>query len=252
MLINIPLVDSFGNSIVLGGYLTIPDDSEDSTTNIKKNSLVIFVHGSGSSKDSPRNQYLSQILNKIGIGTFLFDLLTKEEEESDNKIAKVKNQIPGLTLNKFNISLLADRLIKVTNFIIQIPELGRRREEKVHLNIGYFGASTGVAAAVYACEKIREKITIKTIVSRGGRPDLISSIFNYDKKMVENINIPLLFIIGKKDKLVLDWTKNFIKNNKLVSNSKIEIIKNASHLFEEEGTLEKAGDIVEKWFIQYL
>ena len=114
MISNIPLVDSFGNSIVLEGYLTIPDDSKDSTTNTKKNPWVIFVHGSGSSKDSPRNQYLIQLLNKNGIATFLFDLLTKEEEESDKKVEKIQNQVSGLTLNKFNISLLANRLIKAT------------------------------------------------------------------------------------------------------------------------------------------
>ena len=92
----------------------------------------------------------------------------------------------------------------------------------------------GVAAALYASGKISETTPIKTIVSRGGRPDLISSIFNCDKKVIENIkNIPLLFIIGQKDKLVLELTKTFIKNNKLTNNSKIEIIKDASHLFEE-------------------
>jgi putative phosphoribosyl transferase len=116
-----------------------------------------------------------------------------------------------------------------------------------------FGASTGVAAPLYASGKISEITAIKTIVSRGGRPDLISSIFNYDKNVIEKIkNIPLLFIIGQKDKLVLDLTKNFIKNNKLLNNSKIEIIKDASHIFEEEGTLEKAGEVAERWFIQHL
>jgi putative phosphoribosyl transferase len=184
------------------------------------------------------------------IATFLFDLLTKEEEESDKKVEKIQNQVPGLTLNKFNILLLADRLIKATNYILQVPELKKKEKE---LNLGYFGASTGIAAALYASRKISETTAIKTIVSRGGRPDLISSISNCDKKIIETIkNIPLLFIIGQKDKLVLDWTKNFIKNNKLVSNSKFEIIKDASHLFEEEGTLEKAGDIATRWFILHL
>ena len=247
MFIEIPLIDSFGNNITLEGFLTIPK-YDNNTVHTKRSRLVIFVHGSGSSKDSPRNNYLAQLLNKNNIATFLFDLLTKAEEESDNKIAKIQNQIPGLTLNKFNISLLADRLIKVTDYILQSPLLNERE-----LYIGYFGASTGVAAALYAYGKIGETTTIKTIVSTGGRPDLISSISNYDKKVIENIkNIPLLFIIGQKDKLVLDWTKNFIKNNKLVSNSKIEIIKDASHLFEEDGALEKVGEVAERWFILHL
>ena len=254
MLINIPLVDSVGNNVVLEGYLTIPDDSKDRTTsNTKRNSLVIFVHGSGSSKDSSRNQSLSQLLNKNGIATFLFDLLTKEEEESDNKVEKIlQKQVPGLTLNKFNISLLVERLIKVTNYLLQIAELKRG---ETSLNIGYFGASTGVAAALYASGKISEPTAIKTIVSRGGRPNLISSLISdyNNKDIIGKIKyLPFLFIIGQKDKLVLDWTKNFIKNKKLVKNSKIEIIKDASHLFEEEGKLEKVGDIAENWFIQHL
>ena len=145
--------------------------------------MLVFVHGSGSSKDSPRNNYLAQILNKNNIATFLFDLLTKAEKESDDKIAKIQNQVPGLTLNKFNISLLADRLIKATYYIFQIPEIKRRTKEKeIPFNVGYFGASTGVAAALYASGKITETTAIKTIVSRGGRPDLISSISNYDKR----------------------------------------------------------------------
>lgn len=251
MFIEIPLVDSFGNNINLEGYLTIPNYDND-TVHTRQNTIVIFVHGSGSSKDSPRNKYLAQLLNKNNMATFLFDLLTKAEEESDNKIAKIQKQVPGLTLNKFNISLLSERLIKATNYILQIPQIQRRKKER-ELNMGYFGTSTGVAAALYASGKITETTAIKTIVSRGGRPDLISSISSYDKKIIENIkNIPLLFIVGQKDNLVLDWTKNFIKNNKLVSNSKIEIIKNASHLFEEEGALEKAVDVAERWFIQHL
>jgi len=249
MFIKIPLVDSSDNSITLEGYLTIPK-SDNNILSTTVNSLIIFVHGSGSSKDSPRNQYLSQILNKNHIATFLFDLLTKAEEEADNKIARIQNQVPGLTLNKFNITLLSNRLIKVTNYILQTFEIKRREKD---LSIGYFGASTGVAAALYASGKLNETTSIKTIVSRGGRPDLISSIPSYNKKVIENTkNIPLLFIIGQKDKLVLDWTKNFLKNNKLTNNSKIQIIKDANHLFEEEGTLEKVGDMAVKWFIQHL
>ena len=249
MFIEIPLVDSIGNNIMLEGDLTIPK-FDNNILHLKRSTLVIFVHGSGSSKDSTRNNYLAQLLNNNNIATFLFDLLTKAEGESDNKIAKIQNQVPGLTLNKFNISLLVDRLIKATNYIVESPELKRREKE---LNIGYFGASTGVAAALYGYGKINEKISIKTIVSRGGRPDLISSIFNYNKKIIENIkNIPLLFIIGEKDKLVLDLTKNFLKNNKLTNNSKIEIIKDATHLFEEKDTLEKVGKVAVKWFIEYL
>ena len=104
-IINISLVDSFGNNITLKGYLTIPNDTN-------TNSLVIFVHGSGSSKDSTRNQYLARELNKNGIATFLFDLLTKEEQEPDKKVEKIQNQMPGLTLNKF---MLCCTTMKIDN-----------------------------------------------------------------------------------------------------------------------------------------
>ena len=260
--VSIPLVESFDSSITLKGYLAVPDDdSKDNripNTKTKRIQLVIFVHGSGSSRDSSRNQYLANELNKNGIGTFLFDLLTNEEEESDKKVENIlQSQIPALTLNKFNIALLADRLIKATEYILQIPQL---QEEKKELDIGYFGASTGVAAALYACGKICQAnptTNIKTIVSRGGRPDLFSFLIsNQNVYTIENLNnirnCPLLFIIGQKDKLVLDWTKNFIKNYKLVDNSKLEIVKNATHSFEELGTLEKVGDIAVRWFIQHL
>ena len=200
MFINTPLIDSFGNSINLEGYLTTLDDSKDNrtTNNTKRNSLVIFAHGSGSSKDSPRNQYLSKKLNENGIATFLFDLLTKEEQESDKKVEKIQQQVPGLTLNKFNISLLSDRLIKVTDYVMQqIPKFQDRT-----INVGYFGASTGVAASLYASGKLNEansSIWIKAIVSRGGRPDLLSSFLisnnNYfNKDIIENIKKFLFYL----------------------------------------------------------
>jgi putative phosphoribosyl transferase len=112
VIVDIPLVDSFSKDIVLEGYLTIPND-------MHTNSIVIFVHGSGSSKDSVRNQYLAKELNKNSITTFLFNLLTKEEQESDKKVEQILKQVPGLTLNKFNISLLTNRLIKATEYLLE-------------------------------------------------------------------------------------------------------------------------------------
>jgi hypothetical protein len=250
-IVEIPLVDAFDNEITLKGYLTISNVKVD-----KIPSLVIFVHGSGSSKDSPRNQYLAQQLNKCGIGTFLFDLLTKQEEESDRRVqGTLQKEIHGLTLNKFNVSLLSDRLTKVTNYLLQIPNLqpqGQPRE----LSIGYFGASTGAAAALIAGAQLSLNTKwIKTIVSRGGRPDLILSNSNvsYQDLISESIrNLPILFIIGEKDKLILDLTFKFIKKLNMQKNSKVEKVNNATHLFEEPGALEKVEYIAEKWFLQYL
>jgi len=248
MLIKIPLVDSFGNSVFLEGCLTIPDERKGRDTNTNKNLLIIFVHGSGSSKDSPRNQYLAKELNKNSITTFLFDLLTKEEEDSDKKVEKIQNQIPGLTLNKFNISLLANRLIMATEYLLEIlPELKK-------YTVGYFGASTGVAASIIAATALNPGLIIKTIISRGGRADLVSansSSSSFQGNFQSIKNIPLLFIIGEKDKVVLDLTSKFIKKYDIEKNSKIQIVKNATHLFEEEGTLEKVGDMAVKW-LHYL
>lgn len=135
----------------------------------------------------------------------MFDLLTKEEEEPDKKVEKIQNQISGLTLNKFNISLLANRLIKITEYLLEsLPELKE-------YTIGYFGASTGVAASIIAATGLNPGL-IKTIVSRGGRPDLVLSTPQQNNLLAENIkNIQLLFIIGDKDKLVLDLTSKLIK-----------------------------------------
>lgn len=250
-IVEIPLVDAFDNEITLKGYLTIPNVKVD-----KIPPFVIFVHGSGSSKDSPRNQYLAQHLNKSGVGTFLFDLLTKQEEESDRKVQEtLQKKTHGLTLNKFNVSLLSDRLIKVTNYLLQIPQLQPQGEPR-QLNIGYFGASTGAAAALIAGAQLSLKTKwIKTIVSRGGRPDLIlpNSYVSFQDSISESIrNLPILFIIGEKDKLILDLTSKFIKKLNMQENSKVEKVNNATHLFEEPGALEKVEDIAEKWFLQYL
>jgi hypothetical protein len=146
----------------------------------------------------------------------LFDLLTKNEQEADEKIEKILKVIPGLILNKFNISLLADRLIKVTHYILQIPQL---KQQERGLNVGYFGASTGAPAALIAASYMKS-IVLQTILSRGGRPDLVLSTSFSQNHLLENLkNIPLLFIIGRKYKLILDLTSKFIKKCNIQKNS---------------------------------
>lgn len=138
----------------LEAILSIPDSST---------SIIIFAHGSGSSATSSRNQKVAQILNDNGLGTLLFDLLTKEEQESDIRTLRIIHELPGVTLNKFNIELLTERLDAVTQWV-------QNDNETKNLNIGYFGASTGATAALYAAASFRD---VKAVVSRGGRTDLV-------------------------------------------------------------------------------
>jgi putative phosphoribosyl transferase len=199
--------------------LTIPKDSK---------GLVIFVHGSGSGRYSHRNQYVSKVLNKDGVSTLLLDLLTETEEKTDDLTREYR----------FNIELLADRLISVTDWLI---EQGNIR----NMILGYFGASTGAAAALIAADK-RPK-NISAIVSRGGRVDL-----SYRYVSLKNIICPTLFIVGEKDIQIIEWNRqvldNYLEN---VAKKKMVIIQGASHLFEESGKLEEVAKKASGWFRCY-
>jgi putative phosphoribosyl transferase len=199
--------------------LTIPKDSK---------GLVIFVHGSGSGRYSHRNQYVSKVLNKDGVSTLLLDLLTETEEKTDDLTREYR----------FNIELLADRLISVTDWLI---EQGNIR----NMILGYFGASTGAAAALIAADK-RPK-NISAIVSRGGRVDL-----SYRYVSLKNIICPTLFIVGEKDIEIVEWNRQvldiYLEN---VVKKKIVIIQGASHLFEESGKLEEVAKKASGWFRCY-
>ena len=193
--------------------------------------LVIFAHGSGSSATSSRNQKVAQILNKNGFATLLFDLLTHEEQESDYKSQDLMNKVPGLTLNKFNIELLTERLDAATQWV-------QNNDDIKYLAIAYFGASTGAAAALYAASSFKD---VKTVISRGGRTDLV------DKNTLSNIMCPCLFIVGSNDKKVIDINKNTMNHLINVKDKKLEIIKGASHLFEEKGMIEQVGGRASEW-----
>jgi len=192
--------------------------------------IVVFVHGSGSSRSSQRNQLVSKILNENNIGTLLFDLLAEEEQESDRRLENINPQIPGATLNKFNISLLTKRLSMATEWIMS-------RHQKSKLQLGYFASSTGGAAALIAAPKYQ----IRSIVIRSGRTDLVHN------NLLSYVVCPCLFIAGSKEKMLIKINKQTMKKLRKVEEKKLSIIQNASHLFEEEGSIEKVADIATQW-----
>src|SRR5689334_2297627 len=201
----------------LEGNLIIPKAAE---------GIVVFAHGSGSSRHSPRNQYVAEVLNNAGLATLLTDLLTKEEDEVDIKTREYR----------FNIDLLSKRLVAVTDWIKQNPETQ-------DLFVGYFGASTGAAAALVAAAE-RSNI-ISAIVSRGGRPDLAGS------DALQNVQAPTLFIVGEKDAQVIDMNNSAMNQLQKVERKKVKIVPGATHLFEEPGTLEEVARLARGWFQCY-
>jgi putative phosphoribosyl transferase len=209
-------------SVSLEAILSIPDGST---------SIIIFAHGSGSSVTSSRNQIVAQILNDNGLGTLLFDLLTKEEQESDIRTQRIIHELPGATLNKFNIELLTERLDAVSQWV-------QNKKDTKNQKIGYFGASTGAAAALYAAASFRD---VKTVVSRGGRTDLV------DKRTLEDVKCPCLFIVGSNDKKLIEINKRMIDQLTNVEIKELKVIEGASHLFEEEGKIEEVGNVAARW-----
>lgn len=182
--------------------------------------IVIFVHGSGSSRLSPRNQYVAKVLQKEGIGTLLIDLLTVDEDSFYN--------------NRFDIDLLTKRVITITTWL-------QKQVEGRTYTFGYFGASTGAAAAINAAVALEEHI--KAIVSRGGRPDLATV-------SLSRVTCPTLLIVGGEDSEVLRLNRHIYEE--LSCTKKLEIVPHATHLFEEPGTLEKVAKLATHWFKKYL
>ena len=228
--ISIPVSESStSKSIILQGNLTIPKVAK---------GIVLFAHGSGSSRHSPRNYYVAEALNNDGLATLLTDLLTPEEEEADVIIQKIKCKIPGLVLNKFNIKLLANRLIAITDWVLQ-------NSDTQNLTLGYFGASTGAAAALVAAASTQYQEIVAALVSRSGRPDLAGVDY------LRLVKAPTLFIVGGNDyKQVIDWNKNALKDVGS-EKKKLVVVPNANHLFEEAGTLEEVARVASGWFRCY-
>lgn len=199
----------------LEGNLSIPDNSI---------GIVLFVHGSGSGRTSPRNRLVARELNKNGIATLLFDLLTRKEESVDMQTGHLR----------FDIPLLSQRLIDTTHWILQNPTIS-------DLNIGYFGASTGAAAALVAAAELSQMV--KAVVSRGGRPDLAGPSLGL-------VKCPTLLLVGGYDDDVIDLNKQALTQIK--SEKKLIIIPEATHLFEEPGKLEQVAQHASNWFLRYL
>jgi putative phosphoribosyl transferase len=200
---------------VLSGDLTIPETAV---------SLVLFAHGSGSGRHSPRNKFVAHTLNRSGPGTLLFDLLTPEEEALD-----LYNRE-----HRFNIGLLAERLMHATNW-------ARQQEQTRDLRIGYFGSSTGGAAALVAAAQFPREIG--AVVSRGGRPDLAGD-------SLSKVHAPTLLIVGGNDDVVIEL--NEMARDQMRCEMKLVIIPGATHLFEEPGALEQVAKLASDWFVRHL
>ncbi len=209
----------------LKGDLIIPDTPV---------GMIVFVHGSGSSKSSHRNQLVSDKLNENNIATLLFDLLSKEEQDSDMQLENVNIKIPGAILNKFNITLLSKRLSVATKWILNHPRIG-------NLQIGYFASSTGGAPALIVATKYQ----IRSIVIRSGRTDLV------DNNLLDHIVSPCLFIAGSKEKSLVDISKRTIKKLRNVEEKELSIIENASHLFEGEDSMKQVAEVATRWIIRH-
>ncbi len=204
-------------AIDLAADISIPDRAK---------GLVLFAHGSGSSRRSPRNRHVAETLNRGAIGTVLIDLLTEKEESVDMETAELR----------FDIALLGRRVAAITDWIGHQPGLK-------NLELGYFGASTGAAAALVAAAE-RPNL-VKAVVSRGGRPDLAGS-------SLKRVLAPTLFIVGGEDTVVLGMNRSAMAQLPRETEQKLEIIPGATHLFEEPGTLDRAAALARDWFREHL
>jgi len=201
--------------VVVEGNLKIPHNAR---------GVVLFAHGSGSGRFSPRNQYVAKEFNAARIGTLLFDLLTSEEEDEDMLTAEYR----------FNIRLLAERLIGATDWLRKDPKTSV-------LSFGYFGASTGAAAALIGAAKLPDEIV--AVVSRGGRPDLAGDF-------LRSVKAPTLLLVGGLDTEVIELNRQAMEQ--MTAEKRLVIVPGATHLFEERGKLEEVARLSTDWFTRYL
>lgn len=199
----------------LKGILTIPHEAT---------GIVLFAHGSGSGRLSPRNQFVAKSLQQAGLATLLMDLLTEEEDAIDQKTREFR----------FDIELLTERLVGCTGWLVT-------QAITKALPVGYFGASTGAAAALMAASELGEKIS--AVVSRGGRVDLAEDALEF-------VKAPTLFIVGGNDVGIIELNQKALVP--LNVEKKLEIVEGATHLFEEPGALEQVASLSSKWFVKYL
>jgi len=215
-------------NVFLPGTLRIPSGAK---------GIVIFVHGSGSSRFSPRNQYVARELEKGGLATLLFDLLTPSEEKLDDATGEWR----------FNIQFLADRVVFATEWLL--AEAQKEIVKDINpLNFGYFGASTGGGAAIVAAAMLQKKFDpspVKAVVSRGGRPDLARDALTI-------IKAPTLLLVGGNDHGVIELNEKAFAKMENCKDKQLKIIPGATHLFEEKGTLEQVAEHARTWFKTHL
>ncbi|HVP49293.1 MAG TPA: dienelactone hydrolase family protein [Bryobacteraceae bacterium] len=209
------LVRIAAGTVELEGSLCTPEGAA---------AIVLFAHGSGSSRHSPRNRYVAQALREGGLGTLLMDLLTVAEEREDSQTARLR----------FDITLLAGRLISAIDWLVQNPATAR-------LRIDLFGASTGAGAALVAAAERPE--AVGAVVSRGGRPDLALPV-------LKRVKAPTLLIVGGLDYPVIGMNREALDH--LQVEKSLQIVPGATHLFEEPGTLEQVARLARDWFIKHL
>jgi len=201
---------------VLEGELSVP---------VGATGVVLFAHGSGSSRHSPRNQFVAQVIREAGVGTLLFDLLTREEESVDIRTRHLR----------FDIGLLARRLVDAADWV-------KREADLWHLRVGYFGASTGGGAALVAAAELGEEVG--AVVARGGRPDLAGA------EALQRVKSPTLLIVGGYDEPVIKMNEEAYAW--LRCEKELKIVPGATHLFEEPGKLEEVAHLAAGWFAQHL
>ena len=206
-------VEIHSGVVQLNGDLSIPVGAQ---------SVVLFAHGSGSSRHSPRNQFVARTIREAGVGTLLFDLLTKAEEAVDVHTAHLR----------FDIGLLAERLIDATYWV---------KGEFDYLNVGYFGSSTGGGAALVAAAELGD--SVGAVVSRGGRPDLAGDA-------LPNVKAPTLLIVGGLDYPVIEMNKSALA--RMRCEKELKIVPGATHLFQEPGTLQEVARLAADWFQRHL
>lgn len=199
----------------LGGNLDIPERAQ---------GIVVFAHGSGSSRHSPRNRFVAGVLREGGLATLLLDLLSQDEEAIDLQTTRLR----------FDIALLAERVLQAMDWLQKTPATSE-------LNIGLFGSSTGAGAALVAAAERPE--LVKAVVSRGGRPDLAAVALG-------KVHAPTLMIVGGNDKVVIELNKQAMEQ--MSAETKLEIVPRATHLFEEPGALEEVSRLATNWFQEHL
>ena len=201
--------------VSLEGSLAIPDGAR---------GIILFAHGSGSSRHSPRNRYVAQMLREAGLGTLLLDLLTADEEAVDLYTRQFR----------FDIGLLAERLVGAIDWLAKAPDARGRR-------IGCFGSSTGAAGALVAAAE--RPAAVRAVVSRGGRPDLAGAA-------LPRVQAPTLLIVGGNDVSVIEMNRE--AQGRMRAPNELAIVPGATHLFEEPGALEAVARLAAAWFVQYL